>query len=214
MGGPAAETYAQNRGEGFSSVKLKHHNIIAFLFYAMYGTTNSQEAIGTGNSSTSKTCGSSDSLGMVDSTPDNIMTNFLGLENWWGNKYEFIGNVSHLRSVLTITEDDGTTRTVTVPSQSAYISKIHVGEHLDVLPSEVNGSSTTCFCDQYYVASSSERRIARSGKGNSVSSGISFIVVPSITMANEREYTSRLVFRGTIVEEQNTDNFNSLETIS
>lgn len=210
----AANVYAQNRGEGFSPVKLKHHNIIAFLFYAMYGTTNSQEAIGAGNSSTSKTCGRSDSLGMADSTSDHIMTNFWGLENWWGNKCEFIGNVSHKNSVLTITEDDGTTRTVIVPSQSAYISKIHVGEHLDALPSEVNGSSTTCFCDQYSFTSSANTQLVRSGKGNGVWSGVSYLGLPSITINNESEYTSRLVFRGTIVEEQNTDNFNSLETIS
>ena len=36
------ETYANNRGSGFSMVKWKHHCMMVMLFYAWYGNTNSQ----------------------------------------------------------------------------------------------------------------------------------------------------------------------------
>lgn len=77
------KTYARNRGVGYSLVKWKHHSIICFLFYALYGTTNSQAICGSGESSYNTT-GATDSLGMEDTTTSNGNSrgiNFWGLEN-------------------------------------------------------------------------------------------------------------------------------------
>ena len=56
-----------------------------------------QGIIGSGTDSYEKETGQTDSLGMEDThaeTNGNTMSiNFWGLENWWGNKYEFIDNV-------------------------------------------------------------------------------------------------------------------------
>ena len=67
------------------------------VFWAQYGNTNSQGVIGSGTDSCQKQTGQTDSLGMEDTraeTNGNTMSiNFWGLENWWGNKAEFIDNV-------------------------------------------------------------------------------------------------------------------------
>lgn len=111
------KTYARNRGTGYSLVKWKHHSIMCFLFYALYGNTNCQAICGSGTSSYDKSTGATNSLGMEDTTSSNgnsMSINFWGLENWWGNKYEFVDNVV-LNSDLSwaITEDDGSVRNVT-----------------------------------------------------------------------------------------------------
>lgn len=83
------KTYARNRGTGYSIVKWKHHSMMCFLFYALYGNTNCQAICGSGTSSYTKSTGATNSLGMEDTTTSNgnsMSINFWGLENWWGNK--------------------------------------------------------------------------------------------------------------------------------
>ena len=80
--------YASNRGTGYTLVKWKHHCIMAFLFYAWYGKTNSQAVCGSGTGSYGKSTGQTDALGMDDTVAggngDSGSINFWGLENWWG----------------------------------------------------------------------------------------------------------------------------------
>lgn len=110
---------ASAKGNGFSLVKWKHHNIMAFLYYAMYGNMNSQAIIGAGlNGHT--TTGRTDALGMEDTVAngngDDSPINFWGLENWWGGYREAIDNVivnpESSNYVWRITEDDGSSRDV------------------------------------------------------------------------------------------------------
>ena len=208
-------TCAHNRGEGFSATKLKHHNILAFLFYAMYGNTNSQAIVGVGTGS-QKQSGQTNALGMCDTSADtngNLQSiNFLGLENWWGDTYEWLDNITVNYYSWDITEDDGTTRRVVAPSiNSGHISKIHVGENLDVIPKEANSSQTTGFCDLYYAISSTGKAVCRGGSANSLDGGIA--CVNAYTSATSGSRAGRLAFRGIIKEEKNVEAFKSLTVI-
>lgn len=79
------KSYASARGKGYQLVDWQMHCVLGCLFYAMYGNTNSQAICGSGTSSSTKTCGETNSLGMNDTkakTNGNTMSiNFWGLEN-------------------------------------------------------------------------------------------------------------------------------------
>ena len=91
-------------GKGFSLVTFQQHSIMAYLFYGYYGTIDSQSICGYGTDNYEKPTGLTDNLGMKDT--DTINGNgstdsqdnwknirFWGLENWWGNKWEWIDNL-------------------------------------------------------------------------------------------------------------------------
>ena len=201
---PNFVTYAHARGNGFTLVRWKHHSIMAFLFYALYGNTNSQAIIGTGTKNDSKATGQTNEICMIDTdaaTNGNSQSiNFWGLENWWGNKYEWLeGVLGTINEILYITEDNGTQRTLPLLlDKYGFTSKIAVGEHLDALCSEASGSATTGFCDYYYVNNfNNENGILRSGLKNNTDGGVSSIEL----IGKDASHGSRLAFRGEYVIE-------------
>jgi hypothetical protein len=137
------------------------------LYYALYGNTNCQATIGSGTNSYTKTTGLTNSLGMNDSsasaTGNSGSINFLGLENWWGNKYEFIDNAvfnyGSSNYKFTITEDDNSTREVQAhPYTGTFYPTVMVfGEHLDLVmkPNTTSGATSIGFCDSQYFSGSS-----------------------------------------------------------
>ncbi len=199
------KTYARNRGEGYTLVKWKHHCIMAFLFYAYYLNTNSQAICGAGTNVNSKINGQTDLLGMEDtiaSINGNTQSiNFFGLENWWGNKAEFLdnisGNVSAADGILHIAEDDGEVRTITVPKSSTYTTQISVGEYLDVAIQKGGGTETSGFCDYFSYSSSLDRISIRSYFSNDVYGGVSYVNLDqSPTSYTSGNVSSRLAYRG------------------
>ena len=203
------KTKARNKGTGFTIVKWRHQNIMAILFYAYYGHTNCQQLIGTGANAyngSSRATGLKNSLGMTDTTSSNGNTDnivFWGLENWWGCKYEWVDNVVANNPTWTITEDDGTTRTITVTSKKddwTYPSKFVLGDDLDVAaaPGQSGGSDSQGYCDGQYHSSSSSRVVLRSGSYAGTFGGVAYV---SANYDSSYAYTSsgsRLAFNGTI----------------
>ena len=198
-------TRAHARGDGYTLVRWKHQNIMAFLFYALYGNTNSQAIVGAGTSSYSKTTGQTNALSMIDTdaaTNGNSQSiNFWGLENWWGNKYEWMEGIVVNNREWRITEDDGSVRTVQAGTSDGYISKIAVGEHLDVICKTASGSETTGFCDYYYQSSSSSRVVRRSYNYSSTHGGVACAVASYDSSYTNSYNGSRLAFRGEYVIE-------------
>lgn len=195
------KTYSQARGEGFTLVKWKHHCMMAMLYYAQYSNTNCQAKIGIGTNSYTKSTGTTNSLGMTDTVAggngDSNSINFWGLENWWGNKYEWIDNVVVDARVWKVTEDDGTVRQAgTGGSSDKWTSKLLFGENIDLIPTEGSGSETTGFCDYYNQSSSNSRMVMRSSANASTANGVAYVGVnydSSRTLAN---CGSRLAYRG------------------
>lgn len=205
---------ARNKGEGFSLVKFKHHSILAFLFYAMYGNTNCQAICGAGADMSGCVPGRTDELGMTDtgeeSSYDIGAVNFWGLENWWGCDFEFIDNVTVNNHVWTITEDDGSTREVQAGTENGYISKISIGENLDMVPIAVGGSSSSGFCDYYTQVLSNDLVLARSYSEHYSNGGVACAHAGYRAQSSDLVFGSRLAFRGELNEVFSSDEYLSL----
>lgn len=208
------KTYAANRGTGYSLVKWKHHCMIAMLFYAQYGHTNCQAKIGAGTNSYEKITGQTDALGMEDTMAggngDSGSINFWGLENWWGNKCEWIDNVVVDNRLWKITEDDGSVRQVQASTESGYITKVAVGEHLDMVPTAVGGSNTTGLCDYYLQSSATARVVSRSNAYTGSYGGVAYAFANYDASDTSTYIGSRLAFRGEIVEADSVSAFQNI----
>lgn len=201
------KSHARARGTGFTLVKWRHQNLMAILFYAYYGHTNCQSLIGSGASSNNKSTGLKNSLGMTDTTSANGNTDnivFWGLENWWGNKYEWVDNVVVNSGTWVITEDDGTTRTPTGTMAAAgswvYPSKFVLNDDLDVIcaTGQTGGSDSTGYCDGQYIANSSSRVVARSYSYADAKGGVACVCADYVSSNSYPSIGSRLAFTGTI----------------
>ena len=214
--------YARNKGTGYTLVKWKHHCIVGVLYYALYGNTNCQATIGSGTNSYTKTTGLTNSLGMNDSsasaTGNSGSINFLGLENWWGNKYEFIGNVTSNHGgtdyKFYIVEDDGSSREVQAhPYTGTFYPTVMVfGEHLDLVmkPNTTSGTTSTGFCDSQYFSGSSNQVVRRSCYYSDAGGGVACLYASGSGSSTGSNIGSRLAFRGTIIEEKNIETFKAL----
>lgn len=203
---------ALRRGTGYSLVKFKHHSMLAFLFYAMYGNTDSQAICGRGHSLEMCETGYVDVLGMVDSSYPGYdeYVNFWGLENWWSDIYEFVDNVSINNRLWTITEDDGSIRDVQAGTSDGYISKVSVGENLDMVPTATGGSHSTGFCDGYLQSSVNDLVLVRSLNGPGLYSGVAFAKAFYNASYTHSNFGSRLAFRGDIIVENDVPTFRSI----
>ena len=222
------KAYARARGAGFQIVDWQMHCVMAILFYAQYGHTNCQDKIGAGTSSDSKVCGQTNACGMNDTKGASPVSglndagangnsqsiNFWGLENWWGNKYEWIDNVVVNSRKWEITEPDGTVRKPgSGGTSSNYITKMMFGEGCDLIPTAASGSSTTGFCDYYYQSSSSSRVVQRSNLYSDTSGGVACVNARNDSSNTDSYYGSRLAFRGQCVEAESVASFKSLTAI-
>lgn len=199
---------ARNTGEGFTLVKWKHQCALAFLFYALYGGTNCQALCGSGTNSYEKNTGGTNSLGMTDTTTSNgnsMSINFLGLDNWWGNKYEFIDNVVIDVNVWKITEDDGTVRSVT--GQSTYntwvsMNNMVIGKNLDCIPKPTQTSVdfSLGYCDGVYMTGAGGRVVRRSCVSAYAEGGVACSNAFSDASDTGARFGSRLAFSGKTVK--------------
>lgn len=220
---PNFKVYARNRGNGFQLVDWQMHCVMAILFYAQYGHTNSQEKIGAGTNSYTKQCGQTNANGMNDTkgtipvsglndagADGNAQSiNFWGLENWWGNKGEFMDNVSYGNHYWEVTEPDGTVRKQRLAGYQ-FITKMLFGDQCDLLPTECKGSGTTGFCD---MSGTSEGygNVYRSDTSAYESGGIGTLSIAIISSNNN--LCTRLAFRGQCVEAESVATFKSMTAI-
>ena len=219
--------FASSRGTGYRLVTWQQHCMVAILFYAIYGHTNCQEKVGKGTSSNSKVTGYTDSIGMADTVAggngDSNSINFLGLENWWGNKSEFIDNIRFnytsevSRPNFSIQEYDETWRHVQVGSSTSgwkYPIKLRLGNKLDMFPFDIrqdgSGSSNTGFCDGQYYGIDNELVVFRSCDNSHTYGGVAYLQASNSDSDTGSYCGSRLAFRGNIIEEKNVQTFLSL----
>ena len=219
--------FASSRGTGYRLVTWQQHCMVAILFYAIYGHTNCQEKVGKGTSSNSKVTGHTDSIGMADTVArgngDSNSINFLGLENWWGDKSEFIDNIrfNYTSEVskpnFSIQEYDETWRHVQVGSSTSgwkYPIKLRLGNKLDMFPFNIrqdgSGSSNTGFCDGQYYNVVNDLVVLRSYDSSYTNGGVAYLGAYDSDSSTNSNYGSRLAFRGNIIEEKNVQTFLSL----
>ena len=218
------KTYAAARGTGYQLVDWQMHCVMGCLYYAMYGNTNCQNSIGKGVSSYDKTCGQTDSLGMTDTVAggngDSQSINYWGLENWWGNKYEWIHDYNNPANSLSATVNDpvnGGTRSLPIFDYGGYYpKKMKFGRYLDLIATTddpKNGSDTVGYCDyQWWPGSTnSEARVVRRSYYYSYTNGGVACASAYYTASYAgSSYGSRLAFRGSLVEAENVSAFKAL----
>lgn len=117
---------AAARGEGFQAIDYEMSKDVANLFYAKYGTRDSQKQCGYGSGTTASIAGLTDILGMTDTiNPDNVASggfyykdklltrlsavNVMGYENWQGDSAEWMSRVG-LGNGATVTDSLGENR--------------------------------------------------------------------------------------------------------
>lgn len=195
-----ASTIASSRGTGYSLVRYEHHCIMAYLYLAMYCHTNSQLMIGVGRSDQSLPSGGTDYLSMEDTAGDggngdSHAINFWGLENWWGNRYELMDNISTNGNEFVTTMKDGTERTFGgyFGADSGTIGFLKTSEFLDAVARQTYSNGSLYYTDEYYADEAAGRRYVRSGYRTSSESGI-FYFHESFGLSGQ--YGTRLAYRG------------------
>ena len=179
---------------------------------------NSQAICGKGTDSYTKTCGETNSLGMNDTkaeTNGNTMSiNFWGLENWWGNKYEFMEGIEPTEdnhNIVQILSPDPTNgRTFTFYSSPTYGRHYRFGKYLDLASDTTQkGSDSTYYCDYNYGASTSSLVFIRSCSKDSNVCGVSCVFALGPSNAG-LYYGTRLAFRGVASKAESVEAFKSL----
>jgi len=144
---------------------------------------------------------------MTDTTSSNGNTDnivFWGLENWWGNKYEWVDNVVVDHPNWKITEDDGTVRTVATTGSATgawiYATKFVLGDDLDVIPAPgtSGGSDSQGYCDGQYLSTSASCVVLRSGDSSVTYGGVADAFANVVSSSSNALRGSRLAFTGTI----------------
>ena len=218
------KTYAAARGTGYQLVDWQMHCVMGCLYYAMYGNTDCQSSIGKGTRSRDKTTGQTNSLGMTDTVAggngDSQSINFWGLENWWGNKYEWIHDYNNPANSLSATVNDpvnGGTRSLPVFDYGGYYpKKMKFGRYLDLIATTddpKNGSNTVGYCDyQWWPGSTnSEPRVVRRSSYYSDSlGGVAYAGAYYAASDTDSDVGSRLAFRGSLIEKTNVETFKAI----
>jgi hypothetical protein len=129
----------------------------------------------------------------------------LGYEDIYGDKYEMMDNVNVNKDTVdykwTITMPDGTVRKVKGSSNSGmWITGVVHGKYMDIIPAgNIAGSSSSFYCDMFWVSGSTSRVVYRGcGFANS-DGGVSNANVGYDASYSSSNVGSRLAFRGKIV---------------
>lgn len=216
--------YARNRGTGYQLVDWQIHCVIGCLFYAIYGNTNCQVICGAGVQDINKITGQTNTLGMNDTQADingnNQSINFLGLENWWGNKWEFIddyennanSNIAYVNDIV-----NGGKRQFNIPNSHGlhYPRKMKFGYYLDLITTDTfeNSDANIGYCDSQdfpTIAFYSEYIASRSANAANNTGGVAHISCVNPPSASYLSNSSRLVFRGKCTEETDIATFKTL----
>lgn len=166
-------------------ITYEAHKIMSLLFYAYYGTTNSQGVCGSGTTTYPKTTGLTNSLGMNDTVNENKSSiQYWGLENWWGDISEFVDdlvteNTTGLVNLLDVngnvvrTMQAGVVGNTIQPIAAKYI----FGDNLDLIVKAHDSSELKYYTCVGYLAPYAGFVAARSYYGAYSSGGVAYLGV-------------------------------------
>lgn len=174
-------------GAGFDIIDYETHCKIAHLFYAKYADRNPQgmDRFGTGEDSFDRIIGTTSSLGNNDGKTSTQIS-FLGIEDFYGGKSEFMGGIGFYGKDVYIYDGFNPYKPPTVDYRVVYsgmykesggIYKVVWGEHGDMIPKVIDMfSSNFHYCDFGYIDGSNGRwqGVTRSGYGASLYNGVAF----------------------------------------
>ena len=161
-------TYAQANGSGYDQSAFNQLIFRQCMYLLKYKNLDSQTAVGQGyvnGNSASIATGGTNSKGMdYGETTGKLQMKLFGLEDFWGNVYEFIDGIFSDSSynILTATEnfnDTGSGYTNQGASgfssnTGGYMSKVQGTSEKGFVLKEANGSETTYYSDYAFVYAS------------------------------------------------------------
>ena len=207
-------TQANACGSGFDIIDYETHCKLAHMFYAKYGNRDPQNMsqFGTGSSTTGRTSGTTASLGNTDGK-SSTQVNIFGVEDPYGNVYEFMGGITGNGSTYYVGYDGLVTDAVPsgarsvncgLSGSSGWITQVKWGTYGDMIPTSVSdGSSTTYYADYGDVGNSGWHVVFRSYSDSSSLGGFACFDGGFSSSHSGSYIGSRLQYRGniTIIED-------------
>jgi hypothetical protein len=172
-------TYAHARGTGYENSGFYQLIFRQVMYVLKYKNLDSQTALGQGytGGSAAVTTGGTNTSGMdYGATSTTSRVKLFGLEDFWGNIWEWIDGIvtDSTRNILTATDnfnDSGDGYTNRGQGATAnignYMSKPQGTTETGFLAKEVSGSATTYFCDCANLYASCVARFGGDGSGGS-----------------------------------------------
>lgn len=222
---------------GMQQVDWVWHNHVGNLFFAKYGTRDSQGQCGYGESSYTQPMNRTAALGMRDTINSNGGTyyqndadppqlvsigsvNALGYQNLFGDKYEMLDkvnvNVGQVDGKWVIEMPDGSQRKVKGGTTSGiWIKSVVHGKYMDLIPAGSQGdTSTTFYCDYYYYTAAAGRVVYRSYYSASAIGGVAHAYAYNDASSTYAYVGSRLAFRGKLVKAASVEAYKAAVEIS
>ena len=212
--------YALNLGPNYGINDYKNWQKLCALFVAKYSTTNVDATdAGTGlaessnsnyyNISTGITSNIGDATGKVQYLSTGYyQCKLFGIEAPWGQQCEFLkgiyfkGSTAYVYNSNTYTTDEAPERTFTrmTSGTQSFISKLLLGDYFDVMPTEVQGSSATGYCDAMWTANGENLLCVGGYSSDGLSSGLFSSNAGVAFSASIAILGARLCFYGNINE--------------
>lgn len=145
----------------------------------------------------------------------------IGYEDIYGNKYDMMDGVdlpndSGNQGKWRIWMPDGTTRMVKGKTSSdQWITGVAHGKYMDIVPvGTANGSSSTYYCDKYYVSTAASRVVYRGYYSAYPNGGVSMSNASYDSSSASTGIGSRLAFRGRLVKAESVEAYKALSEIA
>lgn len=141
----------------------------------------------------------------------------LGYEDIYGHKYDMMDGVdlpndSGNSGKWRIWMPDGSIRFVKGKTSSdQWIVGVAHGKYMDMVPvGSANGSSSTYYCDKYYISTAASRVVFRGCSNAYANGGVSCANAHDDASSSSSFFGSRLAFRGRIVKAESVEAYKAL----
>lgn len=145
----------------------------------------------------------------------------LGYEDIYGHKYDMMDGVDLPNDTgnsgkWRIWMPDGSTRLVKGSvSSGIWITAVAHGKYMDVIPvGSVSGSSSTHYCDIYYISTAASRVVYRGNNYAYPNGGVSMSYASYDSSYTSTYIGSRLAFRGRLVKASSVAAFKSVSEVA
>lgn len=200
---------AHNRGSGYEIMAFYQWTYVQALYVMKYGNLNSQEALGKGftNGSSTQSTGATNTRGMCYGNPNSSTDRMklFGLEDLWGNVYQFISGLysDGNRNLLTTTDNFGVNtsadaweynvRSGTTGNVSGYMTESQ-GTNNGGFVTKVGGGSVTTYYSDYATLGASYFPSVGGSWGGGADAGVFYCYVYRSASDSLAGIGSRLMF--------------------
>ena len=200
--------FAQANGSGYQQINWYTYKLLQILFVLGFKNLDSQNALGRGMvNGSSTTNGGTDTSGLVyGTTSTNQQICFLGVENLWGTFLQMLDGVIYdISRRIRVTSNNADFNdsgsgyeqigTSSFNSNRNYIGEVEKGNKTIFFPLKLDGSQSTYYCDEGYVATDRLFTVGGNSSDN-LASGIFHIYLYYQKTYGNGAVTSRLCYLG------------------